>query len=479
MDDGLTVTFWGATETVTGSRFIVASPRGRVLVDCGLFQGLKRLRELNWRPFPVDPSSIDAVVLTHAHIDHTGYLPALVRDGFRGRVWCTSATAALTRILLPDSAHLHEEDARLHNRRHSSRHHPARPLYTQADAARALSHLEPVPFRRRFEPVTGLTAEYTPVGHILGAAAVRLQLDGGPSIAFTGDVGRPDDAVMRPPEPLPGADHVVTESTYGNRIHPAIDPLDELADAVNRTIHRGGTVLVPVFAVGRAQTLLHLLSELRRAGRIPDVPTYLNSPMAIDATELFCAHPEEHRLSVAQCRQMCDGVRFLRTPEESRRATSRRGPAIVLAASGMASGGRVLHHLEALAPDHRNTILFTGFQAAGTRGEALIHGARSVKLFGSYVPVRADVAVIDSLSAHADADELVAWLGRTPRPLQGASVVHGEPAGADAMRRRLRDDLGWDATIPLAGDRVQLPTADASRRRTRPPVRPAARLMAG
>ncbi len=449
------VTFLGATETVTGSRFLVEAHGRRVLVDCGLFQGIKRLRELNWRPFPVEPSSIDAVVLTHAHIDHSGYLPALVRDGFHGDIWCTPATAALTRILLLDSAHLHEEDARTANLRQSSRHKPALPLYTVADAEGCLGQLRPVAPQEDFAPARDLTALLTPVGHILGAASVRID-DGERSVSFTGDVGRPNDPLMFPPEPLPAADLIVTESTYGDRRHPAEDPADELCGVVAHTLARGGTLLVPVFAVGRAQEILFLLSELRREGRIPEVPTYLNSPMAVETTELFFALAGQHRLDAAQCEQMRMGVRFVRSVEESMQLSTRRGPMIILAASGMATGGRVLHHLEELAPNHRNTILFTGYQAAGTRGEAMVNGAHHVKIFGQMVPVRAHVTRLDSLSAHADGDELVDWLGQTTRPPSRVSVVHGEATAADRFRHRLQHELGWRASVPGEGETVRV-----------------------
>ena len=457
------ITFWGATETVTGSRFIVEVGDKRVLVDCGLFQGIKRIRQRNWERFPVDPSTIDAVLLTHAHIDHSGYLPALVRDGFRGDIWCTDATAALCRIMLLDAAHLQEEEARVANQRKSSRHHPALALYTTEDAERSLNHLHPQAPHEVFSPVSGLDARFTPVGHILGAASIWLT-DGVTSAAFTGDVGRPVDPVMRAPEPLVAADHVITESTYGNRLHATTHPADELAAIANRTLSRGGALLIPVFAVGRAQTVLHLLATLRAEKRIPYVPTYLNSPMAVDATELFCRFAGEHRLTDAQCRAMCEGVTFVRTVEESKQVTPLGGPMIALSASGMASGGRVLHHLERLAPDHRNTILLVGYQAAGTRGEALLAGAREIKIFGEYVPVRAEVARIDTLSAHADADELLDWLAACPQPHAGASVVHGEASAADAFRRVLRDRLGWEAAVPVYGENVDLSAAARSRR---------------
>lgn len=448
------ITFWGAAGTVTGSRHLVETEGQRLLVDCGMFQGIKTLRLRNWEPFPVQPASIDAVMLTHAHIDHTGWLPALVRDGFSGPIWCTPATEDLCRILLPDAAHIQEEDARFANKRRSSRHDPALPLYTAADAQRVLDLLQPQPFDQPFEPGEGIDCQFTPAGHILGAASIRIGNDV-TSVLFTGDVGRPVDPVMRAPAPPLPADHVVTESTYGNRVHAEGDPIDELAEIVNRSARRGGTLLIPVFAVGRAQTLLHLLSRLRAAGRIPDVPVYLDSPMAVNTTELFCRHLDEHRLTEAECQQMCDGVEFVRTVEESKRLASVRGPMILLSASGMLTGGRVLHHLERIAPDHRNTVLLVGYQAAGTRGEALAAGAQSIKMFGQYVAVRCDVARIDGLSAHADAEELSSWLANLPIPPHGASIVHGEPAAADALRRRLRDELGWDSTIPNHGDTIE------------------------
>jgi len=449
------LTFWGAAGTVTGSRFVLDAAGHRILVDCGLFQGIKPIRQRNWSPFPVDPSSLDAVVVTHAHIDHTGYLPALVRDGFRGDIWTTPATADLSRILLPDAAHLQEEDARHANKRRSSRHRPAFPLYTSDDAERALHRLRTVGYATGFEPVPGVTVSFSPVGHILGAACVRID-DGDTSVLFTGDVGRPVDPVMRPPAPIPTADYVVTESTYGNRTHADTDPAEELAEIANRTLGRGGALLIPVFAVGRAQTVLHLLAQLRRAGRIPEVPVYLNSPMAVNATDLFCTRLEDHKLTVEECHQMCDGVQFVRTVEESKKVTPLGGPMIALSASGMASGGRVLHHLERLAPDHRNTILFVGYQAAGTRGQAMLAGAPRIKIFGSYTPVRAEIASIDGLSAHADSDELTAWLAATPAQPAAAFIVHGEPAAADALRRTLRDDLAWDTQVPEHGDTVDL-----------------------
>lgn len=449
------ITFFGAAETVTGSRFLVEAHGRRILVDAGLFQGVKRLRLLNWSPFPVDPGSLDAVVLTHAHVDHSGYLPVLVRHGFDGQVWCTPSTAALLRILLPDAAHLQEEDARFANRHRSSRHDPALPLFTQDDAAAALDLVCAQPFEEDFHPVSDLTARYSPAGHILGAASVRLD-EGGASVLFSGDLGRTDDWVMRPPASAPAATHVVVESTYGDRQHPGEDALGILEEAIHRTVAHGGIVLVPSFAVGRTQTVLHLLARLRIAGRIPALPTFVNSPMAVTATELFLATAGEHRLNEREVFELCEGVELVRSVEDSRRLTERPGPMVVLTASGMMTGGRVLHHIRQVAPDHRSTIVLPGFQAAGTRGRALLDGARSLRVFGEEVPVRAEVVHLESLSAHADSDDLVAWLKSAPEPPKAVTVVHGEATAADALRRRVAQELHWPARVAGYGESVDV-----------------------
>lgn len=454
-DDHLHLSFLGATETVTGSKFLLELDGARVLVDCGLFQGLKALRRRNWERLPVPASSIDAVVITHAHIDHTGYLPALVEQGFDGPIFCTPVTAELCGILLPDAAHLQEEDARIANRRKSSRHTPALPLFDRADAERALALLHPVPFGEEVEAVAGVTARFQPVGHILGAASVLIRA-GGVRAFFSGDVGRPADPITRVPAPVPACDVVVCESTYGNRRHPTEDPAVALGEVVRRTVKRHGSVLIPAFAVGRAQTVLHLLAELRHRGELPDVPVYLNSPMAIDTTELFLRHPDEHRLSSEQVQAMRDGVTFVRTAEESMRLTASSEEMIVISASGMASGGRVIHHLERMAPNPRNTVLFVGYQAAGTRGDAMVSGAGEIKIFGEYVPVNAEVAVLDGLSAHADSSELVDWLETAPEAPRRTYLVHGEPAAQDNLRRLIGDRLGWVVDIPGYLDRVTL-----------------------
>lgn len=440
--------FLGATETVTGSKYLVEAEGRRILVDCGLFQGLKRLRLRNREPLPVDPRSIEAVLLTHAHIDHTGYLPVLVRDGFRGPVFCTAATQDLCRILLPDAARLQEEEAEYANRRGFSKHRPALPLYTSEDADAALELLRPVDYGYPVEPAPGFTAVWGRAGHILGAAWIRLQTPGGPAILFSGDIGRPGDPLVRPPEPPPEADLLLLESTYGDRLHGPGDPAEELAAHITRTAARGGVVVIPAFAVGRAQTLLHLLARLAESGNIPRIPVFLDSPMARDATDLLALHRGEHRLTEADLRAMKALVQVANSVEESKAISARNGPMVVVSAGGMATGGRVLHHLRTFAPDHRNLVLFSGFQAAGTRGASLVGGEGEVRIHGTWVPVRAEVAVMDTLSAHADYRELLDWVGRMPRPPAHTFLTHGEAAAADALRRRMEAELGWSASVP-------------------------------
>ncbi|MEZ4237479.1 MAG: MBL fold metallo-hydrolase [Myxococcota bacterium] len=447
------LTFLGATDTVTGSRYLVSSG-ARVLVDCGLFQGLKAHRERNWARFPVDVSSLDAVVLTHAHLDHSGFLPGLCRAGYTGPVYCTAATRSLCEILLPDAGHLQEEEAKYRNRSHTTRHRPALPLYTAEDARRVLGQLRDVDYDAPFQPAPGIRAALHRVGHLLGAACVRID-DGRTSVLFSGDVGRPGDRLIAAPPPPPAADALLVESTYGDRLHPAADPEADLAEVVNRTVERGGVLVVPAFAVGRVQLLLHLLARLRDAGRIPPVPVWVDSPMATDATRIFLEHPDDHRLSPEQCRRMCADVQFARTPEQSKALDRGTGPKIIVSSSGMATGGRVVHHLKAFLGDPRNTVLLTGFQAAGTRGEALLNGVDRLKIHGMYHPVRAEVGYLRGLSGHADREELLAWLQGMPTPPRQTWVVHGEPRAQDAMRREIRDRLGWPVAIPQYRQEVE------------------------
>ena len=447
--------FLGATDTVTGSKYLLQQGSSNVLVDCGLFQGYKQLRLRNWSPVPIDPSQIDAVILTHAHIDHSGYLPLLARQGFKGKVYCSAATADLCSLLLPDCGYLLEEEAEFLNRHKKTKHSPALPLYTRDDAQRCLRLLHPVPYRNPWQPAAGLSATLTPSGHILGSSFVKID-NGERSILFSGDIGRPNDLVLAPPSPMDGADYLVVESTYGDRLHKNADLLAELAAVVNRTAARGGMVLIPAFAVGRAQSLLYCLYLLKSQGLIPELPIYLNSPMAANATQIYTRHLDELKLTAAQCQAMTRDTHFVQTPDESRELNTRRGPMVIISASGMATGGRVLHHLKAFAPDKRNTILFAGYQAGGTRGATLVGGAKTVRIFGEDVPIHAEVAVLDGLSAHADAAEIVQWLrGFASAPRQ-TFITHGEPAAADAMRQRIERELGWRCHMPYYLESVSL-----------------------
>ncbi|MBM4269400.1 MAG: MBL fold metallo-hydrolase [Deltaproteobacteria bacterium] len=441
------IRFLGATGTVTGSKTLVTSGQTRVLVDCGLFQGWKQLRLRNREPLPHEPSEIDAVVLTHAHLDHSGYLPLLVRNGFRGPVFCTRPTADLCSILLPDSGRIQEEDAAYANRAGFSKHRPARALYTEEDAVRSLERLRTVSLEEEIDVGRGLRMFLTPSGHILGSAFVELR-GKDTSILFSGDLGRPNDTMMAPPATGHSADYVVIESTYGNRRHDAADPADTLASIVCETVERRGSVLIPAFAVGRTQSVLRLLYLLRRDGRIPKVPIFLDSPMAIGVTKLLHAYPAAHRLSPAECEATCAIASFASTVEDSKRVVALLEPKIVIAASGMASGGRVLHHLKALAPGGENTIAFTGFQAGGTRGAALLDGAQMIKIHGEYHSVRARVRMIENLSAHADQPEILDWLRHLGRAPRRTFINHGEPDAADALRLRIQDDLRRDAVVP-------------------------------
>lgn len=449
------VQFLGATGTVTGSKYLVRHGQHKLLVDCGLFQGFKQLRLRNWAPLPVDPGEIDAVILTHAHIDHSGYLPLLARQGFRGRVYCTAATRDLCRIMLPDSGGLQEEEAQYRNRHHLSKHDPALPLYTREDAQRCLQQFEAVPWGEAWHPVPGLKSSLRVAGHMPGAASVLLD-DGHSTLLFSGDLGRPADLLLRPPEAIAEADHLVVESTYGNRIHADNDPLEQLAEVIKRTAARGGAVIVPAFAVGRAQALLLAIATLKQRGEIPRLPVYLNSPMAAQATEVFLRHGDELVLSPQQRHALATAAEVVGTTQESRELNTRRGPMVIVAGSGMATGGRVAHHIQSFAPDHRNTILLSGFQAGGTRGAALAAGERTVRIHGHDVPVRCEVAQLDALSAHADAQELEGWLAGMKRAPRRTFITHGEPVAADALRARIERHLGWTTQVPEYLETVEL-----------------------
>jgi metallo-beta-lactamase family protein len=449
------LTFLGAAGTVTGSKYLVEAGGSRILVDCGLFQGYKNLRLLNWQPLPINPKDIDAVVLTHAHLDHSGALPLLVLEGYRGPVYATRATTELCGLLLPDSGHLQEADANFANRHKSSKHDPALPLYTEEDALRTLKLFKPLDFD---EPLTlgPLQLRLRGAGHILGASSVELR-HGDRSLLMSGDIGRPDDLMMKPPVPIEHADTLVIESTYGDRTHDEGDHAGELADVIRRTAARGGKVIVPAFAVGRAQALLYQIWLLKKAKQIPDLPVFLDSPMAIDTTAIYPRHANEHRLSAEDCQHMGSVARFCRTSDQSRELNQLTYPAIIISASGMATGGRILHHLMNHLGDHRSSVVFAGFQAGGTRGARLVAGERSIRIFGQDVAVNAEIVSLPGMSAHADAGQIMDWLRTVKRPPQHVYITHGEHDAADALRRRIQQELGWHASVPIMGDSVEVP----------------------
>jgi metallo-beta-lactamase family protein len=452
------IQFLGATRTVTGSKHMIEADGYRVMVDCGLFQGLKALRLRNWDPFPITPASINAVILTHAHIDHTGYLPKLVRDGFDGPVYATPATVELARIMLPDSARLQEEDAAYANKSGSSKHKPALPLYTEKDANAACKRMRSVAYHRRMELSKKLAFEFVTAGHILGSSFVNLDVacaDGRrKKVVLTGDLGRYNEPIINDPEAVAEADYIVIESTYGNREHPDYDVKARLAEIINATANRGGHVLIPAFAVGRTQQLLYLIRELEEENRVPVLPVYVDSPMASNATRLYLRHKEDHDLEMQDLmsarRNPLATKRFnlAKSVAESKNVTAQEDSTIVISASGMATGGRILHHLRRRLPDARNTVIFVGFQSEGTRGRRLLDGEKEIKIYGEIVPVQAQIERLDNLSAHADSREILRWLGDFKRPPEKVFLVHGEVAAAEAMRQKIVEKFGWPVEIP-------------------------------
>lgn len=456
------LSFHGAAETVTGSKYLLEADGSRMLIDCGMFQGLKQLRLLNWEHQPFDAAGVDAAVLTHAHIDHSGQLPLLVKQGFRGPIYCTSATAELVEILLLDSAENQVRDADYANRKHFSKHKPALPLYDGRDARRVLPRLKAVARKSWFHVTGPFWARLLDVGHLLGASMVQIEVrDREPPLRllFSGDVGRYDAPLYHDPSPPPACDVLVCESTYGDRDHPHEAVLDQLAHAMSDALARGGVVLVPAFAVGRAQQLIYLLRVLTDKGRLPELPIYLDSPMAIEATAVYQRHAADHDLSEGAL----DGphsifdwhsVRLVRSVDESKRLNALDGPAVIISSSGMLIGGRILHHLEQRLGDPRNTILLGGYMAEGTRGRALQNGAPTLRMHGRDVPVRAAVTPISSLSGHADRDELLRWLSPLPPP-RHVYMTHGEKPAAMALAEQLRQRLGWQPVVPRLGQRFE------------------------
>ena len=458
--------FLGAAGTVTGSKFVLDVGGSRALIYCGLFQGLKELRLRNWDSLPVNPSSITWVLLTHAHIDHTGYLPRLVRDGFKGPVYATSATADLLKILLPDSARLQEEDAEYANRKGFSKHSPALPLYTEQDANAALKLVQKVAYQEDVRLNKSLAARFIPAGHILGSSFIEVQVtehDRDPvKVVFSGDLGRYDEPILNDPAPETDADYLLIESTYGDRLHDHTNPKDHLAEIINATVVRGGKIIIPAFAVGRTQSLVYFLRELEDEGRIPVLPVAVDSPMGAEATRLYTKHREDHDFDMTRLKNLnrnplaTRNFSLVQGRNGSKALKDQQGPAIIISASGMATGGRVVHHLAQWLPDRASSVIFVGYQGVGTRGRRLQDGEKQIKIHGELVPVNAHIESIGSLSAHADCGEIMRWLGGFKRPPRKTFVVHGEVGSATALRDRIVRELGWDVVIPTYKEVVEL-----------------------
>lgn len=470
----VSLTFLGAAQTVTGSKHLLEVDGKRVLVDAGLFQGLKELRERNWEPLPIDAASIDTVVLTHAHLDHCGYLPKLFAEGFKGRVFCTAGTAALAKLVLADAGKIQEEDAERANRKGYTKHAPALPLFTVKDAVAAIEKLQPVGYGYDFEPIPGVSMEFVNAGHLLGSGYARVTIKalGDRVILFGGDLGRYGRPVLPDPEPVEHADWLLVESTYGNRVHEQDDNGERLAGIIRDTIERNGKVIIPSFAIGRVEEVLYWLRELEEADRIPKVPVYVDSPMALEALKMYSERLHELDADITTAAQSAK-VRSVRgermvcafctsrfepvtSAEQSKQVTASRQPSIVISASGMATGGRVLHHLKAALPGGNNTVLFVGYQAAGTRGGQLVAGATETKIHGEIVPVAARIEKIDSMSAHADSNEILRWLGHFKSAPARTFLVHGDVEPMAALAGRIRKDLGWEVDTPAWKAQVTL-----------------------
>jgi metallo-beta-lactamase family protein len=442
------IKFLGATGTVTGSKYLLTTNGAKILIDCGLFQGYKNLRERNWMPFPFDVKSIDAVILTHAHLDHSGMIPILYKNGYRGPVYCSAATSKLCGLLLPDSGHLQEEEAKFRNKHKQTKHSPALPLYDSKTARDCLVLFKPISYHT-LTTIKDVQFNLSPVGHILGAASIRVICEN-KSLAFSGDVGRPSDLVMYDPEPLKNSDYLFIESTYGNRLHESeVQGADILETTINKTIALGGSILIPSFAIGRAQTIMFVLSELIKSKKIPKIPIFLDSPMAINVSIIYDEFNNEHRISAKQFNEINKLVEYTNTVDQSKAIALMKYPHIIISASGMATGGRVLHHLKQLLPDYRNTVVFVGYQAGGTRGRKLLDKAKVVRVFGKDIEVKANIVEVPSYSAHADYKEIITWLkqSKITKPKK-VFVVHGEPDASDEFRLHLKDQFAWDALVP-------------------------------
>ncbi len=452
----LSLTFLGSAGTVTGSKHLLCFGKKKILIDCGLFQGIKEERNLNWRPLSVDARTIDAAILTHAHLDHTGYLPLLVKQGFRGPIYCSEPTLELTKLILLDSAKIQEEDAEHANQDGYSKHKPALPLYRVSDTEAVfelLTALKPNHWHSIVSDQAKVNLKNS--GHILGSTFAEVEVEG-KSVVFTGDLGRSNPLTLYPRSVIREADALVIESTYGDRCHTKEPPADTLGKLINETLRRGGQVLIPTFAIGRTQDILHLIALLKASHRIPDVPVYLDSPMADKATSIFDRFPEWHRLSSPDIRRLSNTFQYVASSKHSMSICQSKEPAIVLAGSGMLTGGRVKHHLVARLPQERNTVILVGYQAAGTLGRFLKEGAVEAKIFGKYVPVRAQISEISSLSAHADQHEILEWMSSFQTLPSQIFIVHGEPNASEGLRVRIADQFGISAHIAKLGERVEM-----------------------
>lgn len=464
-----TLSFWGAVGTVTGSKYLIDTGRARVLVDCGIFQGLKELRERNWQDPPFDPRSLDAVLITHAHIDHTGYLPRLVSQGFKGPVFCSKGTADLLKIMLPDAARLQEEEADYRNRHKITKHQPALPLYTEEDAQRTLQLVHPgTNTGQRIEIASGIQAEFRIAGHILGSSVVLVSLDeagadqAGRQVLFSGDLGRYDQPIIHDPVAPPACDYLLVESTYGDRLHDPENPKEILARIINNAAQRNGPILIPAFAVGRTQEIVYLIRELEEEKKIPVLPVCVDSPMAAAATRAYSSRPEEQDADYASvlAKQQhplhTHKMTTCSSREESKRLNRVEGARIIISASGMMTGGRVLHHAQRMVPDPEATIVFVGFQASGTLGRRISNGEKEVKILGQWVPVACQIERVGGFSAHADWQEIIRWLEGLPSAPRQTFVTHGEPEAAGAMAGHIRDRFGWTVSVPQYADKFEL-----------------------
>jgi metallo-beta-lactamase family protein len=442
------ISFLGAAGTVTGSKYLVEIYHKKILIDCGLFQGKKALRDRNWEKLPVDPAEIHAVILTHAHLDHSGYLPVLVRNGFTGPIYATSATLELCTLLLPDSGHIQEEEAYLANKYHHSKSDsPALPLYTQKEAEAVLSQFQTVKFNQPIDLFADCHFVFSRSAHILGSAFIQLSHQGS-TLLFSGDLGRMHDPIMREPVFFKSADYLILESTYGDRLHEPEDPQSLLAEIINETASRGGMLLMPSFAIGRSQTILYYIAELKAQNKIPNLPVYLDSPMAENATDIYTEHTDEHRLDCEHCSRLDITANYVESLQDSKALHGLRFPSIIISASGMATGGRVLNHIKAFAPNQRNTILFTGYQAEGTLGEIISSGAHEVSIHGQQVSIRAKIKMLGTLSAHADYSEILKWLNHFEVPPRRVFLTHGTPESAGALKQKIEEKFGWTCVVP-------------------------------